>query len=172
MANIFNIDWNNVVENLTPWFWRKTASGTENKLMPELRSMIAPVQDISDDMNTLQTNTLEFLNYTGQHKAMEEYLNDLYDPSLRRIYITENDIAGIDAVNLYQSGEVNPEPYTFYQSGEVNPGPIAFYQSGEAVVDDNFTVNIPSSIVYDADRINSQIRNYIEASKNWDIVTF
>jgi hypothetical protein len=172
MANIFNIDWDNVVENLTPWFWRETASGTEHKLLPYLRSMIAPVQDISDDLLTLNTETIDFLKYTGQHKALEEYLNDTYDVTLRRIFITENDIAGIDSVNIYQSGEAAATTYTIYQSGEVVVAPIAFYQSGEGITADNFTVNIPVTIITVSALLTAQLRNYVKASKNWNVVTF
>lgn len=172
MANIFNINWSNVVENLTPHFWRTTNEDLEAKIIPYLRSMISPVQDISDDLLALQNETVDFLKYTGQHLALEYYLNDTYDVTLRRIYITENDIASIDAVNLYQSGETNPTPLVFYLSGEVNPVPIAFYQSNEGITADNFTVNIPSTIVYDTTVLDAQLRNYVEASKNWDVVTF
>jgi hypothetical protein len=171
MANIFNIDWNNVVLNLTPWFWRDTTSGAEAKLIPYERSMIKPVQDVSTDLYNFETETTEFLSYTGQHKVLEEYLNNNYDNTLRRIYITENDIASIDTTSMYQSGETNPDPISMYQSGETNPTPIAFYQAGEGISGDNFTVYIPFAVTFDSTVVTSQLRNYVEASKNFNIVT-
>lgn len=172
MTNIFNIDWGNVTENLTPWFWRKDNNDNESKLIAYLRSMIAPIQTISNTLLAFQQETIDFLKYTGQHTSLEEYLNDTYDTTLRRIYITENDIAAIDAVNMYLSGETNPSPLSFYLSGEVVPVPIAFYLSGEGLVDNNFTVNIPVAVVFDTTVITAQLRNYVEASKNFNFVTF
>ena len=166
MANIFEIDWDNVIENLTPHFWRTS------KLLAYLRSMIQPVQDISDDLLDLQNETTAFLSYTGQHLALEAYLNDTYDITLRRIFITENDIAAVDPISIYLSGESTSAPLELYLSGEAAIAPVGIYLSDEGVVSDNFTVHLPSAIVYDADTITAQLRNYVEASKNWDIVTF
>lgn len=166
MANIFNIDWNNVGKNLTPYFWR------DGSLSAYIRSVLAPIQTNSDNLLTLQQDTVDFLQYTGQHKVLEEYLNDLYDPLSRRIYITENDIAGLDPVLFYLSGETVSETLTFYLSGESNPAPLAFYLGNEAATGNNFTVNIPTSIVFDEDIMTAQLRNYVEASKNFNFVTF
>jgi hypothetical protein len=172
MANIFNIDWGNVGENLIPWFWRRTKSGGEANIVAYVRSMLAPIQSMGDELNQFRDDTLDFLNYDGQHKVLEEYLNDLYDITFRRIFITENNIAAIDEVNMYQTEEANPSPLSFYQTGEVVVAPIAFYQAGEGVTAANFTVNIPTSIVYDEVVITAQLRNYVEASKNFNFVTF
>jgi hypothetical protein len=166
MANIFNIDWNNVGENLTPYFWRG------GSFSAYIRSMLAPIQTNSDNLLALQQETVDFLQYTGQHKVLEEYLNDLYDPLSRRIFITENNIAGLDPVLFYLSGETVSETLTFYLSGESNPAPLAFYLGNEAATGNNFTVNIPTSIVFDVDIITAQLRNYVEASKNFNFVTF
>jgi hypothetical protein len=166
MANIFNIDWNNVGKNLIPHFWR------DGSFEAYIRSILAPIQTNSDNLLSLQQETVNFLKYTGQHKVLEEYLNDTYDPLSRRIYITENDIAGIDPIAIYISGETTDTPLTFYLSGESNPAPLSFYLSGEASTGDNFTVNIPTVIVFTETIITSQLRNYVEASKNFNFVTF
>ena len=172
MANIFNLNFNNIVENLIPWFWRRTFDLNETKLLANSRSIIKPIQDISDSLLLLQQNTNNYLNYNGQHKILEEYLNDNYDNILRRIYITENNIAGIDEIKMYQTGEVNPEPLVFYQTGEVNPVPLAFYQTNEGITDNAFTVNIPVSITYNSIVLTAQLRNYVEATKNFNFVIF
>jgi hypothetical protein len=173
MANIFDINWANVTENLTPWFWRKTADNQEAKMLPYWRSMITPVQDISDDLLELQLETVDFLQYTGQHKVLEEYLNNLYDNALRRIYITENNIAAIDPVQMGVSDDaVVPGEVVMGISGDTVIVPVAMALSGEGLVDSNFTVNIPTSIVFDSDILTAQLRNYVEASKTFNFVTF
>lgn len=172
MANIFNIDWSNVTANLTPYFWRDTFDGNEAKLLPYLRSMIQPVQDISDNLLSLQTETVNFLQYTGQHKVLEEFLNDTYDTALRRIFITENDIASLDPIDIYLSGETTSTPLELYLSGETPIIPITIYVSNEVLVDNNFTVNIPASITFDTLTVTNQLKNYVEASKKFNIITF
>ena len=172
MANIFNITWSNVTENLTPWFYRRTNDDNESKLLPYLRSMISPIQTITSELNILRSETLTFLNYTGQHKSIEEFLNDNYDLVLRRIYITENNIASIDAINLYISGEPNTTPISMYLSGEVVTVPITFYLSGEGLTSANFTIHMPSSISYDSILLDSRLRDFISASKQYNIIIF
>lgn len=172
MANIFNIQWSNVVENLTPWFWRKTVDSDEAKLLPYLRSMITPVQDISTDLLTLQQNTIEFLNYNGQHKVLEEYLNNTYDVVLRRIYLTENNIGSLDELQIGLTDDTIISKIQIALSGESVTIPVAIGLSNESLQGFNFTVNIPSGIVYDPIVITAQLRNYVEASKNFNFVIF
>lgn len=172
MANIFDINWSNVATNLTPYFWRETTSLTENNYMAYLRSMLAPVQVISDDLLLLQNNTINFLQYTGQNMALTEYLNDLYDESLRRIFITENNISSIDPVVLYQTGETTTDIMAMFLTGEAAVVPVSMYKTREVLLDSNFTINIPTSILYDAFIMTNQVRNYVEASKNFNFTTF
>lgn len=173
MANIFNIDFSNVGENLIPHFWRKKANGEEAAQVAFVRSVLAPVQDVSDDLLALQQSTKEFLDYNGQHQVLEEYLNDLYDLTLRRIFITENDIAsGRLFLDLYLQSETDPSPTSVYLQPETNPGPITLYEQSESPSIYNFTVNIPVAISFDTDRITAQIKNYAIAGKTFNIVTF
>ena len=61
--SIFNIDWYNVVENLTPSFWRKTKAGLEAKMIPNLRSVVTPVQELSDTLLAFQTEIANLNTY-------------------------------------------------------------------------------------------------------------
>jgi len=166
MANIFDIDWNNVGTNLVPHFWRKDA------LLAYVHSIYAPIQELSDSLLAFQQETETFLKYTGQHKVLEEYLNDTYDVTLRRIFLTENDIAAIDAISIYLSGETTSAPLELYLSGETPTVPVNIYLSGEAIIGYNFTVHVPTAIVFDSSLMTSRLNNYVEASKIFNIVTF
>ena len=173
MANIFNIDFSNVGENLVPHFWRKQKSGVENDLVAYIRSVLAPIQNVSDDLLTLQQNTKEFLDYNGQHAVLEEYLNDLYDVTLRRIYITENDLpSGAFNFDLYLQSETDLSPISIYLQNETNPGPFSLYLQGESPSEHHFTVNIPVAIIFNTNLITAQIQNYSIAGKLFNIVTF
>lgn len=163
---LFNIDFKIVGERLLPWFLNKTG------LAAYVRSIMASIQVLANKLLNLQQDTVDFLQYTGQHKVMEVYLNSIYDPISERIYITENDISAIDEIQIGLSGETVPENIQIGLSGETVIVNLAIALSGEALAGNNFTVNIPASIVYDALIIDAQIRSYIEASKNYNILTF
>jgi len=172
MANIFNITWSNVVENLIPWFWRETTNGNEAKILPYLRSIINPVQTISDNLLSLEETTIDFLNYNGQHKILEEYLNDLYDITLRRIYITENNIGSIDKLAIGLTSDTITSPITIGLSSEIVSIPLVIGLSGEILAGFNFTINIPVSITYNTIVLTAQIKNYSEASKTFNFTIF
>lgn len=172
--SIFNIYWNNVGENLIPSFWRKTKAGLEAKIVPYVRSVLAPIQELSDTLYGLFQLTDTFLNYNGQHIALENYLNDTYDLVDRRIYITENNVTNqLLSIDLYLQGETDFSPISIYQQGETIPAPFSLYLQPETVMAlNNFTINIPISIGFDSDVVTRQVKNYSEASKIFNIVTF
>jgi len=172
--SIFDIYWFNVGENLTPSFWRKTKAGLESKLIPFIRSILAPVQELNDLLFDYQRAIKSYLDYTGQHIALEEYLNKTYDIVDRRIFITENNIVnGAQNVDLYLKGEVDPTPLSLYLQGEAADVPFSLYLQGESIPDTyNFTINIPLVVGFNADTVTRQVKNYSEAAKTFNIVTF
>jgi len=172
--SIFNINWYNVVENLTPSFWRKTKTEQESKLIPYLRSVITPIQELSDTLYTFQYQTMLFLNYCGQHLSLENMLNDKWDSTQRRIYITENNIInGYVYLDLYLQGETDPTPISFYLQGESGGIPFSLYLQGETIgATYNFTINVPVSISFDTNEMTKKVKNYSEAAKTFNIVTF
>jgi hypothetical protein len=172
MAGIYNIDWSNVGRNLLFWRWRRDKNGNRAKLMANLDSIMASVQVTSNKLNTLDDETDDFLQYTGQHKVLEEFLNNKYDIVQRRIFITENDIAGLDPVVMGISGETVSQPVVMGLSGETVAVPVSMAVSLEALQDNNFTVNIPNAVTYDEPTLRAQLDNYVLAGKQYNIVTF
>lgn len=170
----FNIDWFIVVNNLVPSFWRKTKAGLEARLIPYLRSIVAPIQTLSDRLYMYQFMTMRFLDYTGQDIALENYLNDNYDNELRRIYITENNVInGSLIIDLYLQTETDPSPLSIYLQGEPGGIPFSLYLQGEPIFGAyNFTINIPAAISFDSAVVTKQIKNYSAASKTFNIITF
>jgi len=153
-------------------FIEETAS-VESNLIAYLRSVIKPVQDISDDLLTLQTDTITFLDYNGQHKVLEEYLNDNYDATTRGIFITENNVSsGAQALDIYLQGELDPSPTSIYLQSEVNPAPITMFLQGEGTGINSFTVNVPVAVVFDETTVRAQLSNYVIATKEYNIITF
>jgi len=172
MAGIFNIDWNNVAENLTPHFWRKTSTDNEGSLVSYIKCIYAPIQTLGTTLNDYNDEIIDFLNYTGQHLSLEEYLNDVYDITLRRITITENDIGGIDPIVIGLTSDTISNPVEIGLSDDSVTVPLTISLSGEAIISNNFTINMPTSIVYNVNVLEAQMRNYIEASMNYNVQTF
>lgn len=162
---IYSIDFSIVSERLTPWFWRGDV------WLSYLKAALAPLQSRNTEFYSFVTQTWAKLSYTGQHLALEEFLNDTYDPINRLIAITENDVS-FDYVDLYKDGEIDPSPISLYQDGETDPLPLALYKDGEGLGGDNFTINIPVAVTYDEDTLRSQVNFYIITGKNYNIVTF
>jgi len=163
--DIYQIDFSKVSERLTPFFWRKPI------YLSYLKAALAPLQTDNGEFFSFVSATWTKLQYTGQHLALEEYLNDNYDDTLRRIFITENDLT-FDRLDLYKQGETDPTPLSLYKQGEISPAPISLYKSSEGLGGDNFTVNIPVSITFNEDILRSQLDFYVIAGKNYNIVTF
>lgn len=172
MAGIYNINWRNVGKNLLFWRWRKNASEKKSILLALIEAIMSSIQILSDKLNTLDDVTDDFLKYTGQHKILEEYLNDKYDEVQRRIYITENNIANLDPVVMGLSGETVAQPVVMGLSGETVAVPVVMGLSGETLIQNNFTVNIPTSIIYNESTLRTQLNKYVMAGKNYNIVIF
>jgi hypothetical protein len=172
MAGIYKIDWKNVGENLLFWRWRTTKSGNKSKLLAYIEAIMSSIQVLSDKLNILDDQTDDFLKYTGQHKVLEEFLNDKYDSVQRRIYITENEIAGLDPVVMGISGDTISQPVVMGITGDTVAVPVAMALSTEVLGDNNFSVNIPSAVVYNEATLRAQLDNYVLAGKNYNIVIF
>ena len=163
--NKYNSDFAKFAKNLLPWFYRF------GWLKDFIYSLIKPLQDVSDNFYSTISTVDTYLKYTSQHLSMEEMLNDRYDSTLRRIYITENDVIGSDK-DIYQQSEINPEPRSIYQQGEDNPVPINIYQESEyPILTYSFTINIPVAITYNSDQFEALIGAYI-GERTYNVVTF
>lgn len=172
MGNIYDINWKNVGRNLLFWRWRRTNNGSESKLLAYINSIMYSIQVLSNKLLNLQQETVDFLQYTGQHKILEEYLNDKYDVTLRRIYIVENDIEQFDPVIMGLAGEIVPSPVVIGITSDTVTIPIVMALAGEVLVDNNFTVYIPIAIVYDENTLRAQLNNYVLAGKTYNILTY
>jgi hypothetical protein len=104
---------------------------------------------------------------TGQVVYMEHYLNDIYDNSLRRIYIDDGN-AGTPFF-LYNKVDGTPNEY-IYNKSELATAPILYNQADYADQVDFIVVipwaNIPSA---DVTIMSARIRKYKLAGKRFEI---
>lgn len=170
----YNNDVRNMFLKLVPYFWKVTQeTGLDKEVWVEYLNVIAgSLENIQTSVFNDCVDLKNFLDVTGQHLSLEEYLNDTYDSSLRRIYIQENDIIVSIKETWYLDGETDPEDKVWYLDGEIDPAPKTWFLDSDGISIYNFTVFIPLSIASDEEAIRLDVNNYKLATKQFDIQTF
>lgn len=134
------------------------------------------IQSFHDDTYLpFEAEIMEVLKYNGQHKVLEEYLNNTYDDSLRRIYIDENDVVRAFGVDIHLNGEFNSDPIDLGLNGETNSPEVDLAINADAGVTFlyNFTIFIPSALLgLDETLLRRRIDRWVEASRRYDIQYF
>jgi hypothetical protein len=108
------------------------------------------------------------LSHTSQVCYMEAALNDIFDSTLRRIYIADAMI--VEPVWIYTVAEGHP--VALYTDGE--SAPIALYTAGEVAASvAGFVVWVPTGLVYDVVRLRALVNLYrLPSMTNWVIRVF
>lgn len=159
--NTYSVNWNKLVSWLTPTALFKP------KMFALLKSLISPVSTLHGDFIGFRSQKNYDLSITGQVCRLEKLLNDKYDSSLRRIYITD----GTKSKRKYafKASEFVPQP--IYTDAEAKP--YFIYQQGEiTTVTYHFIINIPISVVYNTDELISILSVFKMPSKKFNIITF
>ncbi len=141
------------------------------KMLAWLKTLVSPVAYLYGLFSTNRTNNLYWLNHSSQVCYIEAALNDVFDPVVRGIYISDGFYA--DPVYLYQRSEEKPVYLarrsevgtTAYQS------PSWLYTRAETyAVGFQFIVNVPHSVSvavgYDVNRLRAIVDKYRLVSKN------
>jgi hypothetical protein len=174
MANIYDINWQNVGENLLFHRWRKNSQDNDNNLLSYINAIMSSLQVLSDKLLSLRNETVDILQYTGQHKVLEEFLNDRYDSITRGIYIIENNTAQFAPVAIGLSTDTidSGSELVLGITSDTVTTQVAMALSGEVQEDNNFTVYIPISVLFNEITLRAQLDAYVLASKNYNIVVF
>lgn len=154
------IDFYFLVQILLPAFLRKTI--TINLILV----FISPIDKMKTDFYTFFNAKKYELNFNGQVIYLEHLLNDKFDSSLRRIYI--DDLEQLPEYYLSNQEESNEINYLFNQSeGET---PTYIYNQEEYDLDNDFTIYMPSGLVFDEMYLKALVNQYKTASKRFNIV--
>lgn len=111
-------------------------------------------------------------NVTNETISIEWYLNSLYDPALKRIYITTNNATGVSV------GLRVPEPAEYLETGlrATEPGTaLTFPLRGEAasgIGTFDFGVFIPAALAAYEEEIRAIVKIYSLAGKTFIIIQF
>ena len=112
-----------------PWI---TAAGEPWGLIGQSRhldwveSLLKGLQDINDMFDDCALETKYLMNLTGQVIYLEHYLNDLFDPDLRRIFISDDSI--LLAPYLYTIADGHTPVWYLYNIADGEP-PFYLYNT-------------------------------------------
>ena len=159
---MFRVDFTDLANKLLPPQRRKPV------FKDYLKAAFKPLQQLNDILFNYRRDTRYKLAITGQVIYLEHYLNDLYDPVLRRIYIA--DTASIEYDYLYNVVETGGPMY-LYNAAEAEP-PIYLENYSEIASADSFIVMVPVAVTYDETVMRSQIDQYKAAGRQYSIDTF
>ncbi len=145
-----------------------------------LRDLISPIVYLQGLFNAFRRDTLYYLSHNSQVCYMEAVLNDTFDNTLRRIYITDG--AYCDAVYIFQDDE--DEPVYIDLDSEIgddvidDPDPVPLYTDAECYVEGvQFVVMVPTAVAgspgFDLNRCKAVVNKYRMAGKsNYTVVYF
>lgn len=133
--------------------------------------LLHPMKLIMDNFIVWRDKEVIRANMTFETAKMEWYLNHLFDPELKRIYIETNEMAGL------VKGDRTSEPAVYVVKGDRDAEP-AEYVVGRVKGEDTalglakFGVYIPAALSGEADAIKGAVDNYRYAGKTFVIKTF
>lgn len=161
--SIFNVDFTKLSNRLTPSFLKSTA------FSDWIKSLLNPVVTLYNDLLAYREESFRILSYNSRTKIFEEYLNDEFDATLRRIYIVNNTNI-LQRVFIYFTAEGNVNPY-IYNISESKP-PLYIRTSNEFALDVDFTVYYPNGLIFDSNKMTSIIKSVKLAGKRFAIIPF
>lgn len=155
---MYNIDFNDIAVKLTPIRLKRV------KLISFVFSFLKPLNTLLIVFNQLRATTNYSLQFNGQVIYLEHYLNDLYDPINRGIYI--QDTANTSANYLFNDNEQRPP---LYIHNEAEQGVIYLRNSDEDENVNHFIIKVPNGITYNELLMRKQVDYYRVAGKQYTI---
>jgi hypothetical protein len=134
-----------------------------------IKSIMAGVQYINDLFYAFVTEKKEELKFNGQIINLQRRLNDVFDDTLRRIYIAN--IASIPVQYLYRSSEF-VDDYVYRISEAMSSSFYVGRTSEIGTTQYDFIVYVPVALTYNTDRMNAVINRYKLADKTHNIETY
>ena len=157
---MFNIDLNYLREALIPIKLRK------QNFLYLLRVLYKSLFTVQNTFNQF-FNTIKYdLDFNGQVIYLEHLLNDKFDSTERRIYITDAD--NLPLPYLFNKIEEN-EPIYIFNKSELET-PLYLYNNQEYITDNDFTVVLPIGLSYDLNYLKSLINKFKIAGVRYNII--
>ena len=137
-----------------------------------LRVLSAPLQTVSNDVDSYENNTRYELQFNGQVMYLEHRLNDAFDNALRRIYIDDPQPTNIQPTVITNRADNQPT-LIVRNRGEASTQTATFYNIVELQTRFDFVVFVPTSIhTTSQNALRSTVNYYRVAGKIWTFQTF
>lgn len=159
--NIYTIDLEKLAHWVVPHRWRFPVT------LVWVKSMTVNFTDLYNRFLLYRKRKKYDLYITPQICFLEKALNDKYDYLQRRIYIQDGNDR--DPIHLYRREELKPV-YLFKRSEDKPVYLRRRIETAEFGVD--FTVNVPSDILFDPAEMRTYLTGYKLTTKTFEIVTF
>ena len=186
----YNLNIIKILRDLLPWFIKKSdevvnwasggdlwASGSDvwtyinssTTLSYFLSILKGGISFTNNQFIKFRNDQLYKVNISGQVIYLEKYLNDLYDPLYRRIYIEDAALVLPPFIYAVTDGE----PSTFvYANSDTTSAPFYLYSLNEYYANPEFIVYIPLVRIIYTNQIKSIINKYKLAAAKYKIITF
>jgi len=159
--NVYDIDFKKLVKWWTPYPLRKIF------WLTFLGVLLYPVAQLHQLLLRFQTAKLYQLKINSQVCYLEQMLNDSFDLTLRRIYIS--DAIWYLPTYIYQEAELKP----VYVKKEGEDTPVYIYTESEAgEFRDDFVVFVPVGLVFNMDEMKGKIDSYKLSGTSYKIQIF
>jgi len=146
-----------------PWFLRRAVFSAF------FRAVGTVMQPINDTYAGTAGAIRERLRFTGQIVSLEYRLNDVFDATLRRIFI--EDTAFLIGVFLHTKSEAFPFPVYLFRKSEA-AAPLYIYRKSEVAGGVGFVVHVPDdlgSAITEA-RIRKEVDRYRAAGTSYTVI--
>ncbi|WP_165026839.1 hypothetical protein [Dysgonomonas sp. ZJ279] len=158
MKKYFSVNYQKLVVLLTPTFLRSPL------ILAFLSALVAPIDYLYSSFMRFRDANLYHLDITPQVCFMEKVLNDRFDRSERRIFISDGE--RFDQMYLYTQSEALDE-YIYLPSEGYVTYLFTSAETGAETVD--FIVSVPQSLQFNAPEMSAVIDLYKLASKTYKI---
>lgn len=156
--NIYAVNWNKLVSWLLPNELFKP------KMFAWCKALIAPISSLHGSFLAFRKQQNYELSITGQVCLLEKLLNDKFDNTLRRIFITD----GEKSKRKYAFTKNEFVPLPIYTEGENKP--VFVYLDGEInSLTYHFIVNVPTGLRFNNDVMISVLNSFKLPSRKYVI---
>ena len=176
---MFNINFKSLVFQATPFFLRKI------RLINLLSANVKPLKDINNNsvvverfgqksvsLFQFERFVNNFLIFSSQVIYLEKYLNDIWDPTLKRIKIVNTNISFV--LYLFNNAE-NADPVFLFNEGETIPPPetqVFLFNEIDTFPED-YKIQVPFSVSvtreYNEILFRSQVDQYNALAREYII---
>lgn len=121
-------------------FW---GTATPSRHLDWVESLLRPLQTLNTSLSDFINETRYLMKLTGQVIYLEHYLNDLFDPVLRRIYIEDGSL--VLPPYLYNQADNHLPVWYLYNEAEPHHT-VYLYNTIEYATNGWFIVYVPAAI--------------------------